>query len=106
MFGRTLNPESKFPGGPSSETIDRSFHHRHELVPSPQASVIGPDLSIIGQKITLVCKSTLIVTGEILGDINGSEVTVGDTGKVTGTITARSISVHGQVQRRAARPNR
>jgi cytoskeletal protein CcmA (bactofilin family) len=46
----------------------------------------------------LVCKSTLSVTGEISGDINGREVTVGDTGKVTGTITARNISVHGQVK--------
>jgi cytoskeletal protein CcmA (bactofilin family) len=60
-------------------------------------SVIGPDLSIIGQKITLVCQSTLIITGEILGDVNGSEVTVGKTGKVTGTITARTIAVHGHV---------
>lgn len=63
-----------------------------------QVSVIGPDLSIIGQKLTLVCKSTLIITGEIVGDINGSEVTVGDTGKVTGTITARNIAVHGEVR--------
>lgn len=90
MFGRTQNPESK-PAGARPE------------MPSPAggasvpASVIGPDLSIIGQKITLVCKSTLIVTGEILGDINGGEVTVGDTGKVTGTITARNIAVHGTV---------
>ncbi len=97
MFGRTLNPDSKFPGGQSSESSDRNVSSSGSSS-GPQASVIGPDLTIIGQKITLVCKSTLIVTGEILGDINGKEVTVGDTGKVTGTITARNISVHGQVR--------
>jgi cytoskeletal protein CcmA (bactofilin family) len=90
-----MNPDPKLPGaGPTAP----------QPPPTPgapssakQPSVIGPDLSIIGQKITLVCQSTLIVTGEILGDINGSEVTIGDTGKVTGTITAHSIAVHGQV---------
>lgn len=99
MFGRTLNPDSKFPAGPSdsSGTPDRTAPGAG-ATGGKQASVIGPDLSIIGQRITLVCKSTLIVTGEILGDINGSDVTVGDTGKVTGTITARTISVHGQVK--------
>jgi cytoskeletal protein CcmA (bactofilin family) len=92
VFGRTFNPEPKLPArSGTTETPGASS------AGGKQASVIGPDLSIIGQKITLVCKSTLIVTGEILGDINGSEVTVGDTGKVTGTITARSISVHGEV---------
>lgn len=103
MFGRTLNPEPKLPGAPepgSAEPLSRApvGTQSGPLPGNKQASVIGPDLSIIGQKITLVCKSTLIVTGEIVGDINGSEVSVGDTGKVTGTITARSISVHGEVR--------
>ena len=102
MFGRTLNPDPKFPearpAGTDSPTRTSSGLASGPLPGNKQASVIGPDLSIIGQKITLVCKSTLIVTGEIVGDINGSEVTVGDTGKVTGTITARNISVHGEVK--------
>ena len=93
MFGRTLNPEQNPPG--ASPVTPQPAHSSAPA--GVQASVIGPDLSIIGQKITLVCKSTLIVTGEVLGDINGADVTVGDTGKVTGTITARSIAVHGQV---------
>jgi cytoskeletal protein CcmA (bactofilin family) len=100
-----LNPDPKFPdnrpaGAPaSSESLARTpASVPSGPLPGKQASVIGPDLSIIGQKITLVCKSTLIVTGEIVGDINGSEVMVGDTGKVTGTITARNISVHGAVK--------
>jgi cytoskeletal protein CcmA (bactofilin family) len=94
VFGRTQNPEQKLPGTRSGSSETPALGSASGV----PASVIGPDLSIIGQKITLVCKSTLIVTGEILGDINGSEVTVGDTGKVTGTITARSIAVHGRVR--------
>jgi cytoskeletal protein CcmA (bactofilin family) len=92
VFGRNINPDPKFPGAGTSTSAASG------AIPGGQASVIGPDLSIIGQKITLVCKSTLIVTGEVVGDINGSEVTVGDTGKVTGTITARNIAVHGEVK--------
>ena len=98
MFGRTLNPDPKFPESRPGTEPRQSSMPSGPLPGNKQASVIGPDLSIIGQKITLVCKSTLIVTGEIVGDINGREVTVGDTGKVTGTITARNIAVHGEVK--------
>jgi len=101
VFGRTLNPDPKFPESrpAGSDPLARTATSTASgPIPGKQASVIGPDLSIIGQKITLVCKSTLIVTGEIVGDINGSEVTVGDTGKVTGTITARNITVDGEVK--------
>jgi cytoskeletal protein CcmA (bactofilin family) len=99
VFGRTLNPDQKLPGGhPGPDPTERTpLPTSSGPVPGKQASVIGPDLTIIGQKLVLVCKSTLIVTGEIAGDINGREVTVGDTGKVTGTITARNIAVHGEV---------
>jgi cytoskeletal protein CcmA (bactofilin family) len=101
VFGRTLNPDPKFPDArpAGSDPLGRMPASTPSgPIPGKQASVIGPDLTIIGQKIILVCKSTLIVTGEIVGDINGSEVTVGDTGKVTGTITARNIAVHGEVK--------
>jgi len=98
VFGRTLNPDSKFPDSRPAGSDPLARTATSGPIAGKQASVIGPDLSIIGQKITLVCKSTLIVTGEIVGDINGSEVTVGDTGKVTGTITARNITVDGEVK--------
>ena len=50
-----------------------------------------------GQKITLVCQSALVISGEVAGDIHGDDVTVGETGKVTGTVSARNLSVHGEV---------
>jgi cytoskeletal protein CcmA (bactofilin family) len=97
VFGRTSNPDPKFPQSRSGGSDPLARASTSGSIPGKQASVIGPDLSIIGQKITLVCKSTLVVTGEVVGNINGGEVTVGDTGKVTGTITARNITVDGQV---------
>jgi cytoskeletal protein CcmA (bactofilin family) len=67
------------------------------MTPSKPASVIGADLAIVGQKITLVCQSALVISGEVAGDIHGDDVTVGETGKVTGTVSARNLSVHGEV---------
>ena len=101
MFGRSPNPEPKFPGAPAGAPQPQRPQAPSGFVPAPGSrpvSVIGSDLAIVGQKITLVCQSALMVIGEVLGDINGDEVTIGDTGKVTGTITARSITVHGKVK--------
>lgn len=100
MFGRNLNPPPKSPGAfPATEAPASPFPAAAPApAPGKNASVIGPDLTIIGDRITLVCKSTLFVTGEIVGDINSSEVTVGETGKVTGTISARTITVQGTVK--------
>ena len=67
------------------------------MSPSKPASVIGADLAIVGQKITLVCQSALVVAGEVSGDIHGDDVTVGETGKVNGTVSARNLSIHGEV---------
>ncbi len=67
------------------------------MTPSKPASVIGADLAIVGQKITLVCQSALVVAGEVSGDIHGDDVTVGETGKVNGTVSARNLSIHGEI---------
>lgn len=61
-------------------------------------SVIGSDLVIVGDKITVITKTRLVVHGEVRGDINGREVVIGQTGKVTGTVAANTIDVHGHVQ--------
>jgi cytoskeletal protein CcmA (bactofilin family) len=101
VFGRSQNPEPKFPGAPTVAPQPPRPQAPSGFVTAPGSrpvSVIGSDLAIVGQKITLVCQSALMVIGEVLGDINGDEVTIGDTGKVTGVITARSITVHGKVK--------
>jgi len=65
--------------------------------PAKPASVIGPDLAIVGQKITLVCKTALVIAGEVTGDVHGDDVTVGETGKVTGSVSARNLTILGEI---------
>lgn len=62
-----------------------------------QMSIIGSDLMILGEKITVMTKARLLVDGEVRGDINGKEVIVGQSGRVTGTVAAHAIEVHGHV---------
>ncbi|MDZ4841566.1 MAG: polymer-forming cytoskeletal protein [Hyphomicrobium aestuarii] len=64
---------------------------------SGDMSIIGADLIILGEKITVMTKAGLRVDGEVRGDINGREVIIGQTGRVTGTVAAHAIEVHGHV---------
>ncbi len=107
MFGRGSNPDQKLPGAPlsgpsltpptSPASRDFSTTSSSMISPAKQASVIGSDLAIVGQKITLVCKTALVIAGEVTGDIHGDDVTVGETGKVTGSVNARNLTVHGAI---------
>lgn len=59
--------------------------------------MLAGDLTVIGQRVLLVSQSRLVIDGEVRGDVNGREVIIGQTGRVTGTIVAQSIEVRGQV---------
>ncbi len=71
--------------------------------PSPAAtggvtnSVIGRDLTIIGSGLKIVSRGLLQVDGEVQGDVIGSKIVIGPTGKVTGLVNAEDILVHGSV---------
>ena len=78
-------------------------------------SVIGKDMSIEGQTITVRCKGSLRVNGVIEADLHCAELVVGEEAVVKGSIAADTVRVFGQVngaisgrQRRAApeRPGR
>jgi cytoskeletal protein CcmA (bactofilin family) len=60
-------------------------------------SVIGNDLKIIGQGLKIISQGTLQVDGEIEGDVGGSEVIIGEKGRVTGTVAAERVIVRGQI---------
>lgn len=60
-------------------------------------SLIGRDLIISGDKINIVSGGRLQVDGEIIGDLTGREIVIGETGRVTGSIAADSIDVRGKV---------
>ena len=58
------------------------------------ASVIGPDLTILGN---LVSKGEVHIEGEVQGDIHGSHITIGEKAKITGSIVADEVVVRGHV---------
>ena len=59
--------------------------------------MIGNDLKIIGQGLKIISQGTLQVDGEVEGDVGGSEVIIGEKGKVTGTVAAERVIVRGQI---------
>jgi cytoskeletal protein CcmA (bactofilin family) len=66
--------------------------------PDTPTSVLGPDITISGQQLVLKTKGSLLIAGQIQGDVHGESVTVGESGHVTGTIVARTIAVQGEVK--------
>lgn len=60
-------------------------------------SVLGQDITISGQQLVLKTKGSLLIAGHIHGDVHGESITVGETGSVSGVITARTITIQGQV---------
>lgn len=60
-------------------------------------SIIGNDLKIMGERITIITKGTLQVDGEVQADLRGVDVVIGVGGKVTGAVSAENVAVRGQV---------
>ena len=61
-------------------------------------SVIGTDLTILGDKITIISQNRLQIDGDIRGDVNGRQVVIGEDGSVIGTVSAEAIEVRGGVR--------
>jgi cytoskeletal protein CcmA (bactofilin family) len=62
-----------------------------------KVSVIGNDLTILGQGITIISKGSLQLDGAIQGNLHGTEILVGEKGRVEGTIAALSVVIRGTV---------
>ncbi len=62
-----------------------------------EESLIGSDLSIEGQAITIRCKGMLRVNGNIQADLHSRQLEVGREAIVTGSITAEAVEVHGRI---------
>ncbi len=62
------------------------------------SSVIGTDLTILGEKITIISQNKLQIDGDVRGDVNGRQVVIGEDGSVIGTVSAESIEVRGGVR--------
>jgi cytoskeletal protein CcmA (bactofilin family) len=64
--------------------------------PSTQ-SVIGSDMSIEGQTITIRCKGMLKVLGDIQADVHSKHLEVGREANIQGSIAAETVAVFGRV---------
>jgi cytoskeletal protein CcmA (bactofilin family) len=83
---------------PSPPPFAQSQVHQQMRTPDAPTSVLGQDITISGQQLVLKTRGSLLIAGQIQGDVHGESVTVGDTGSVSGTITARTITVLGEVR--------
>jgi len=61
-------------------------------------SVIGTDLTILGQNIAIISQNKLQIDGDVRGDVVGKQVTISGEGSVVGTVSAEKIEVHGGVK--------
>ena len=83
---------------PSPPPFAQQPFHQTLRAPDTPTSVLGQDITISGQQLVLKTKGSLLIAGQIQGDVHGESVTVGETGSVSGTITARTIIVQGEVR--------
>ena len=60
-------------------------------------SIIGNDLTIVGQGLRIITRGTLQVEGKVEGDVVGNEVIIGEKGHVTGVVSGRTVIMHGEV---------
>jgi cytoskeletal protein CcmA (bactofilin family) len=60
-------------------------------------SVIGNDLTIEGQTITIRCKGSLRVNGNIQADLHSRTLEVGKEAQIQGAIAADTVNVYGRV---------
>jgi cytoskeletal protein CcmA (bactofilin family) len=60
--------------------------------------VIGNDLTLLGEKITIISQNKLQVDGHVRGNVHGKQVLITEHGSVVGTVCAESIEVRGAVR--------
>jgi cytoskeletal protein CcmA (bactofilin family) len=60
--------------------------------PDAAASTLGPDMTITGN---IVCEGSARIFGRVIGDIQATEVLIGEGAHVEGNLTAHDVSITG-----------
>ena len=95
MFTRNGSVANKSPAERSLVTkLGSSAATRQDLKPG---SVIGSDIKIVGSDLQISSEGSLQIDGEVEGEIYAKEVIIGETGKVTGTVSGDRVNVRGTV---------
>jgi cytoskeletal protein CcmA (bactofilin family) len=95
--GVTETPAPQLPAAANVAAKPAKVETALKPAPKTHVSIIGNDLTIMGERLVIITKGTLQIDGEVMGDLHGAEVIIGESGKVTGTICADSVAVHGKV---------
>lgn len=90
-------PQSGAASHPADASSDPQHGGRDPFAPASKmtASTIGTDLTILGEKITIISQHLLQIDGDVRADISGKKVLIGQEGSVVGTITAENVEIHG-----------
>lgn len=103
MFQRKSDPKTFRVVSPKLKAEDPPALPANNDSPTPQitqedaASVIGKDLSIEGQTITIRCKGSLRVNGNIHADLHCKELLIGEQALIHGSIAADQVVVSGRI---------
>ncbi len=99
MFSN-VDAESNLPkplNGPGRVSQQSLGAQKSERAVAPGTSVIGNDLTILGEQITIISQNKLQVDGHVRGNVHGKQVIVSKEGYVTGKVSAETIEVRGGV---------
>src|SRR5262245_21918811 len=96
MFTRSSAPEPKTLE-PTNNSLGLNVQRRPALTDALTKSLTSNDLTIIGQGLKIISQGTLEVEGEVERDVRGTEVIIGEKGRVTGTVAAERVIVHGTI---------
>ncbi|MGQ0673174.1 MAG: bactofilin family protein [Hyphomicrobium sp.] len=100
VFSRKVDPTPTDAPNLQPRRNDRPAASQLASVPSPEPaseSVIGNDLTIEGQTITIRCKGSLRINGTIQADLHSKSLEVGQQALIQGAIAADTVNVHGRV---------
>ncbi len=86
------SPQALAPAGAQSQPAQPAMGRGAAQRSAP--SVIGPDLTIMGN---LISSGEVQVDGEIQGDLHGTNVVIGERARITGGVMAQEIVVRGHV---------
>lgn len=93
----TLPPATTVVSYPMAEPTPVSPARSVSMAETASESVIGSDLTIEGQGITIRCLGTLRINGTVQASIESQKLIVGEEAKVSGAIAADIVDVLGGV---------
>lgn len=93
---------SRYSKGPAGQLEPRSMGMRLGAASCSAAdlrpgSLIDSGIKIVGTDLQISSEGPLQIDGEIVGEIFGKEVIIGETGRVTGTVSGERVIVRGTV---------